>query len=108
MRVRIAVTVGQSCREVDRRMLEGWLNIEGEKFERFVTDVCGWGVDQTQGTKGMVMIPLNKENEAKGTVVRENVQFDRESLLSRLGQPELINHITEFSRVIRRAYEQPA
>ena len=108
MRVRIAVTVGQSCREVDRKVLEGWLNIEGEKLEKFVTDVCGWGVDQTQGVKGMVMIPLNKENEAKGTVVRENVQFDRESPLLRLRRSELTYHITEFSRVVRRAYEQPA
>ena len=109
MRVRIAVTVGQSCRQVDRKVLEGWLNIEGEKFERFVKDVCGWGVDQTLGVKGMVMIPLNKENEAKGTVVRENVQFDRKPSLNPLmtvGMADVLK--TEFSRVIRRAYEQPA
>ena len=109
MRVRIAVTVGQSCRQVDRKVLEGWLNIEGEKFERFVKDVCGWGVDQTLGVKGMVMIPLNKENEAKGTVVRENVQFDRKLSLTTLMGIDLANvSKTEFSRVIRRAYEQPA
>ena len=33
---------------------------------------------------------MNKENEAKGTIVRENVKME------------------QFSRVIRRAYEQPA
>ena len=107
MRVRIAVTVGQSCREVERKVLEGWLNIEGEKFEKFVRDVCGWGVDQTQGIKGMIMIPLNKENEAKGTVVRENVQFDRKSSISTVITLHS-SSITEFSKVIRRAYEQPA
>lgn len=74
MRVRIAATVGQSCREVERKVLEGWLRLSGEDFERFVDDICGWGIDG-----GNVLVPPNKENEAKGTVVRENVQFDRES-----------------------------
>ncbi|KAI4204323.1 MAG: hypothetical protein LQ350_001303 [Teloschistes chrysophthalmus] len=91
MRVRIAVTVGQSCREVERGVLEGWLALAGGGFEHFVREVCGWGVDETRGGKGgMVVIPVNKENEAKGTVVKEEVKFD------------------QFARVIRRAYEQPA
>ena len=80
IRVRIAVTVGQSMRAVERGVLESWLNLQGEGFEHFVGEVCGWGVDDT-GTKGkgaIVRIPVNKENEAKGTVVRENVNFDRE------------------------------
>lgn len=74
MRVRIAATVGQSCKEVERKVLEGWLRLSGEDFERFVDDICGWGIDG-----GNILVPPNKENEAKGTVVRENVQFDRES-----------------------------
>lgn len=80
MRVRIAVTVGQSCREVERRVLEGWLSLTGSDFERFVLEICGWGIDNTVGggKGGVVVVPVNKENEAKGTVVRENVQFDRE------------------------------
>ena len=78
MRIRIAVTIGQSCREVERGVLEGWLQMRGQDFERFITDICGWGIDDTTGVKGTVVIPVNKENEAKGTVVRENVQFDRE------------------------------
>lgn len=78
MRVRIAVTVGQSCREVERTTLESWLQLKGQDFERFISDICGWGLDTTRGVKGgMVTIPINKENEAKGTVLRENVQFDR-------------------------------
>ncbi|KAL8708797.1 MAG: hypothetical protein Q9220_006358 [cf. Caloplaca sp. 1 TL-2023] len=90
MRVRIAVTVGQSCRGVERGVLEGWLGLTGPPFEHFVQEVCGWGVDDTQGVKAMIVIPINKENEAKGTVVKEEVKFD------------------QFARVIRRAYEQPA
>ncbi|MCJ1414500.1 hypothetical protein MMC32_000827 [Xylographa parallela] len=90
MRIRIAVTIGQSCREVERGVLEGWLQMRGQDFERFITDICGWGIDDTTGVKGTVVIPVNKENEAKGTVVRENVQFD------------------QFAKIIHRAYEQPA
>ena len=48
-------------------------------------DVCGWGIEG-----GRVKVPLNKENEARGTVVRENVKFE------------------QFGRMIKRAYEQPA
>ncbi|EON65093.1 eukaryotic translation initiation factor 3 subunit K [Coniosporium apollinis CBS 100218] len=85
MRVRIAVTVSQAVREVERGVLEGWLNLRGQEFEHFVGEVCGWSVEGSG-----VKVPLNKENEAKGTVVRENVKFN------------------QFSRLIRRAYEQPA
>lgn len=85
MRVRIAVVVSQCMQEVDRPVLEGWLNSRGGKFEGFVRDVCGWKVE---GDK--VRIPLNKENEARGTVVRENVKFE------------------QFGRMVKRAYEQPA
>ncbi|KAI9678520.1 MAG: hypothetical protein M1822_007463 [Bathelium mastoideum] len=84
MRVRIAAVVSQAVREVGRGTLEGWLNLQGKGFEHFVGEVCGWKVEGDA-----VQVPLNKENEAKGTVVRENVKFD------------------QFTRVIRRAYEQP-
>lgn len=89
MRVRIAVCVGQSCREVERKVLEGWLALQGAEFDRFVVEICGWTLDGGSsgggggggkgggGGGGVVIIPTNKENEAKGTVVRENVQFDR-------------------------------
>lgn len=102
MRVRIAVTVGQGCREIGRGVLEGWLGMEGRSsasggangggqgggdFEGFVQGVCGWKIDD-RGDK--VIVPVNKENEAKGTVVREEVRFE------------------QFGRVVRRAYEQPA
>ncbi|KAF6235570.1 hypothetical protein HO173_006253 [Letharia columbiana] len=91
MRVRIAVTVGQGCRAVERPVAEGWLNLRGQDFEAFVREICGWGVDDGGGGGGgRVVVPVNKENEAKGTVVREEVRFE------------------QFGRVVRRAYEQPA
>ena len=85
MRVRIAVVVSQCMQEVGRQVLEGFLNISGQKYEHFVKEVCGW---QVEGES--VKVPLNKENEARGTVVRENVKFE------------------QFGRMIKRAYEQPA
>ena len=86
MRVRIAVTVGQGCRAVEGAVAQGWLNLQGREFDAFVGEICGWGVDEV----GVVSVPVNKENEAKGTVVREEVRFE------------------QFGRVVRRAYEQPA
>lgn len=85
MRIRIAVVVSQCMQEVGREVLEGWLNVSGQKFENFVKDVCGWTIE---GEK--VKVPLNKENEARSVVQRETVKFD------------------QFGRMIKRAYEQPA
>ncbi len=122
MRVRIAVAVGQCCRSVERDVLEGWLNLSGAEFDRFVGEVCGWGLN----TEGMVVVPVNKENEAKGTVVREEVRFDRELTFfvipllsrtkrlptdgfgSRVSGKHGLTRLIEFARVVRRAYEQPA
>lgn len=99
MRVRIAVTVGQSCREVERRVLEGWLSLTGSDFERFVLDICSWGIDNTVGggKGGVVVVPVNKENEAKGTIVRENVQFDREFARHLLPIALLVSYSTLIS-----------
>ncbi|TGO68607.1 hypothetical protein BOTNAR_0022g00150 [Botryotinia narcissicola] len=85
VRIRIASTISQSVREVASSELENWLGMNGEAFEKFIKEVCGWTIEN-----GAVIVPLNKENEAKGTVVRENVKME------------------QFSRVIKRAYEQPA
>jgi translation initiation factor 3 subunit K len=85
IRIRIALTISQSVREIERSVLESWLGMQGDAFDKFVKEVCGWDIEGT-----VVKVPLNKENEAKGTIVRENVKME------------------QFSRVIRRAYEQPA
>ena len=85
IRIRIALTISQSVRELEKSVLESWLGLPGDACDKFVKEVCGW---QVEGS--VIKVPLNKENEAKGTVVRENVKME------------------QFSRVIRRAYEQPA
>jgi translation initiation factor 3 subunit K len=85
MRVRIAVCVSQCVREIQRPVLEGYLNLRGKDFDHFVEQVCGWAIEGNT-----VRVPLNKENEARGTVVRENVKFE------------------QFGRIVKRAYEQPA
>ena len=109
MRVRIAVTVGQSCREVERGTLEDWLKLKGSDFEKFISDICGWGLDPSrEGKGGMVMVPVNKENEAKGSVSREIVQFDRKHTPEHRDANRSLLPTPEFARVIRRAYEQPA
>jgi translation initiation factor 3 subunit K len=72
MRVRIALTVSQALREAERGIVENWLNLKGKEFETFVGSTCGWKVED-----GKVIVPINKENEAKGTVVRETVKFER-------------------------------
>jgi translation initiation factor 3 subunit K len=64
--------------------------------------VCGWNID---GAK--IKVPINKDNEAKGTVVRENVKFDRKFIYI-LSTNQLLTNLAEFARVIKRAYEQPA
>ncbi|KAF3179548.1 hypothetical protein TWF751_000381 [Orbilia oligospora] len=82
---RIPGVIDSSMREIERTMLEDWLNLRDEKFEDFVTSVAGYQIDGNT-----VIISLNKDNEAKPTITRESVKID------------------QFSRVIRRAYEQPA
>lgn len=102
MRVRIAINVSQAVREIQKPVLEDWLNLKGKEFERFVGEICGWAVDGET-----IKVPLNKENEAKGTVVRENVKFDRMYCAATVVRARA-NTSAEFSRLVRRAYEQPA
>jgi hypothetical protein len=71
MRLRIVVAVGQAWRKIQRAVLEEWLNLEGREFDHLM-GVVGFEV---QGD--VVRIPLNKENAAKSSVLRENVKFDR-------------------------------
>lgn len=73
IRVRIAMATAQAAREVDRKVFESWINLEGEDFEQFVRNVCQWDIDED----GHVAIPVNNDNEAKTTVTRETVKFDR-------------------------------
>ncbi|CCU82603.1 Eukaryotic translation initiation factor 3 subunit K [Blumeria hordei DH14] len=85
IRIRIALAISQTVREIDRSVLESCLGIQGDSFDAFINGVCGWQIEGKE-----VHVPLNKENEAKVTTVRENV------------------NIEQFARVIRRAYDKPS
>jgi translation initiation factor 3 subunit K len=86
VRIRIAVEVGKTFREINVDILEQWLDVRSrEVLQKFVADVCGWKVDGA-----VVRVPTNKENEARSEVKSERVGVEM------------------FGRVIRRGFEQPA
>lgn len=85
VRIRIAVEGGKAFRSVSAEALEQWLDLRSrEALEKFVKDVCGWKVEGS-----IVLIPTNKENEARSEVKSERVGIDM------------------FGRVIRRGFELP-
>ncbi|OJJ51395.1 hypothetical protein ASPZODRAFT_87696 [Penicilliopsis zonata CBS 506.65] len=89
VRIRIAVEVGKTFREISAEVLEQWLDIRNrETLEKFVADVCSWEV-QKSGAAITVKVPTNKENEARSEVKSERVGMEM------------------FGRVIRRGFEQP-
>lgn len=88
IRIRIAVEVGKTFRQISADVLEQWLDVRSrEAMEKFVVDVCGWKVDREGNS---VLVPANKENEVKSEVKSERVGMDM------------------FGRVVRRGFEQPA
>ncbi|KAL4779573.1 COP9 signalosome [Aspergillus varians] len=90
VRIRIAVEVGKTFREINVEVLEQWLDVRNhESLEKFVTEVCGWEVEKS-GPNTIIKVPTNKENEARSEVKSERVGVDM------------------FGRVIRRGFEQAA
>lgn len=90
MRIRIAVEVGKTFREIPAEVLEQWLDLRSrEALEKFVAEVCSWEVDKS-GANTVIKVPTNKENEARSEVKSERVGVDM------------------FGRVIRRGFEQAA
>lgn len=78
--------VGKAFREIGSDVLASWLDLRGgDVLEKFVVDVCGWEVEG-----GVVKVPRNKENEARGEVKGEKVGVEM------------------FGRVVRRGFEQAA
>lgn len=82
MRDGIALQTSMIAREVKKDIAQGWLNVHKDDLAEVVASY-GWSLEND-----VVMIPLNKENEAKTTVFRENVSFN------------------QFQNVIRRGFEQ--
>lgn len=84
VRIRIAVEVGKAFREIAADVLQAWLDLRSrDALLKFVVDVCGWQLDGAA-----VVVPRNKENEARSEVKSEHVGVEM------------------FGRVIRRGFEQ--
>lgn len=84
VRHRIAQLVSHAFREVKLTHLESWLGLSEDATKKFVTEVAGWSVDG----EGNIKVPSNPDNEAKKTEIREDV------------------NVEQFSRVIRRSWEE--
>lgn len=82
LRKSIAQTVEISARKMPVAVLEEWSNLSGNRFQEWVTKSLGWSIDGTT-----VVIPGNKENEAKPVVTSETLRFE------------------QLSKLIKRAYE---
>jgi len=85
IRLQIATEISKCVRDIQKPVLADWLRLKGAELDVFLQKVCSWEV-----SGNVVTVPPNRDNKAEGTVVRENVKFE------------------QFSRLIRRAYEQPA
>lgn len=82
LRQTIASVVSVACKQIGITVFQEWSNLSERKFLAWVTDTLKWEI------KGdMVVVPPNKENDAKVVVKNENVRFE------------------QLSRVLRRAYE---
>lgn len=97
MRDAIAVQTNMIAREAKKDMVQAWLNISAEDLPAAVTRY-GWSIEGD-----LVKIPINKENEAKTTVFRENVQFNRmRPLLEFTRVYKLIDPVMQSSRTSSR------
>ena len=86
MRIRIAVEVGKTFRQINAEVLQQWLDLSNkEALVKFVKEVCNWEVEGA-----VVKVPTNKENEARSEVKSERVGIE------------------QFGRVLRRGFEQAA
>ena len=86
VRIRIAVEVGKTFRQINAEVLQQWLDLSNnEALVKFVKEVCNWEVEGA-----VVKVPTNKENEARSEVKSERVGIE------------------QFGRVLRRGFEQAA
>ncbi|KAF9968005.1 hypothetical protein BGZ70_007202 [Mortierella alpina] len=76
MRANIANVVAMTFQLIESASLGANLNLKGEALSEFVK-AEGW----TEAS-GVITIPVNKDNEAKATVLTENIKFERKLNLS--------------------------
>ena len=67
----IARTVAVSFQSISKDLLSQYLNLEAEELTAFVREQ-GW-----IETEDSVQVPVNKDNDARTTVIRENIRFER-------------------------------
>lgn len=80
MTISRAVEISSQAIQVD--VFRSWLNLSDNKFSDYVTDTLKWKVEGTT-----VIVPLNKENEAKPATTTESIRME------------------QISRLLKRTYE---
>ncbi|CDH54348.1 eukaryotic translation initiation factor 3subunit k [Lichtheimia corymbifera JMRC:FSU:9682] len=71
IRAVVAKVVSMSYQNISSSVLQSYLSLQGDAFEKFCQQ-HQWQVEQN-----VVNIPINKDNEAKTVVVRENIKFEQ-------------------------------
>ncbi|KAH8555998.1 armadillo-type protein [Umbelopsis sp. PMI_123] len=67
----VARVVSMTHQQISSSLLESYLDLKGDDFAAFVKE-------QNWEIKGaLVQIPVNKDNEAKTVVIRENIKFEQ-------------------------------
>lgn len=56
-----------------RSRINSYFDIAGAELAKFVSSQPGWKLEG-----GKVQVPSNPDNEVKATVIREDLQLDRE------------------------------
>ncbi|RUS22624.1 armadillo-type protein [Endogone sp. FLAS-F59071] len=67
----IANVVNMTYQTISSDLLKSYLNLDGETYQSFLSSY-GWS-----DVEGVVTIPVNKHNEAKTVVIRENIKFEQ-------------------------------
>jgi len=67
----IANVVNMTYQTISSDLLKSYLYLDGETYQSFLTSY-GWS-----DVDGIVTIPVNKHNEAKTVVIRENIKFEQ-------------------------------
>jgi translation initiation factor 3 subunit K len=67
----IARIIAMSYQTVSISALSGYLGLNGAAFDKFCAS------QQWRKNGDIVQIPINKDNEAKTVVIRENIKFEQ-------------------------------
>ncbi|KAG2178974.1 hypothetical protein INT43_001823 [Umbelopsis isabellina] len=67
----VARVVSMTHQQISVQLLQSYLDLKGDDFTAFVKEQ-NWEVKDS-----IVQIPVNKDNEAKTVVIRENIKFEQ-------------------------------